>query len=173
MRKVPRVAAVAASIAVAVATASPAGAADTTTTLAVAAGTLTISAPATKAMGTGAAGSAISASLGAVTVDDSRGALQGSWTALVSSSDFSNTTTPAAQVIPKANVSYAPGTVTTTGTSVVTPGLSGSLAAGRTACGAASTVGNNTATWSPTVTVNLPAGAIAGSYSGTITHSVS
>ncbi len=33
-------------------------------------------------------------------------------------------------------------------------------------------VGNNDATWSPTLIVNAPATVVAGDYSGTITHSV-
>jgi hypothetical protein len=33
-------------------------------------------------------------------------------------------------------------------------------------------VGDNTSTWNPTITVTLPADAVAGVYSGTITHSV-
>jgi hypothetical protein len=37
----------------------------------------------------------------------------------------------------------------------------------------AATTGNNFATWNPTVSITLPAQAVAGTYSGTITHSVS
>jgi hypothetical protein len=34
-------------------------------------------------------------------------------------------------------------------------------------------VGNNSVTWNPTVLITLPAQAVAGKYTGTITHSVS
>ena len=47
------------------------------------------------------------------------------------------------------------------------------LGAQRTAVTATLIVGNNTVSWSPTITVHVPAGAVAGTYSGTITHSVS
>ncbi|MFG2913738.1 hypothetical protein ACGF0D_12705 [Kitasatospora sp. NPDC048298] len=33
-------------------------------------------------------------------------------------------------------------------------------------------VGDNTASWDPTISVDLPAGAVNGSCSGTLTHSV-
>jgi len=32
--------------------------------------------------------------------------------------------------------------------------------------------GNNTAAWNPTITVTIPANALAGTYSTTISHSV-
>lgn len=107
MRHLPVAAAMAAATALCVGTAVPASAADTTTTFAVTAGLLTISAPTSKSLGSGAAGKRIGASLGSVTVNDARGLIGAAWTASVSSSDFSNTTTPAAPVIGKAAVSYA------------------------------------------------------------------
>ncbi|MFE3903760.1 hypothetical protein ACFXPY_26490 [Streptomyces sp. NPDC059153] len=33
-------------------------------------------------------------------------------------------------------------------------------------------VGDNTATWNPTVAVDVPAGAVGGAYTGTLTQSV-
>jgi hypothetical protein len=38
---------------------------------------------------------------------------------------------------------------------------------------ATAVLGVNTATWNPSIAVTLPAGAQAGTYSATITHSVS
>ena len=32
--------------------------------------------------------------------------------------------------------------------------------------------GSNSASWNPTLVVNVPAAAVAGTYSGTVTHSV-
>jgi hypothetical protein len=46
------------------------------------------------------------------------------------------------------------------------------LAASRTAFSAGSVVGNNSVSWNPTVTINIPSAAVAGTYSGTVTHSV-
>jgi hypothetical protein len=34
-------------------------------------------------------------------------------------------------------------------------------------------VGDNTASWNPTVAINVPASAVGGTYTGTLTHSVS
>jgi hypothetical protein len=50
--------------------------------------------------------------------------------------------------------------------------LAQSLSASRTAFSASATVGNNTTTWNPTLVVTLPSDAVAGLYSGTVTHSV-
>ena len=47
-----------------------------------------------------------------------------------------------------------------------------SLSANRTAFSLASGSGNNSASWNPTLIANVPAGAVAGTYTGTITHSV-
>jgi hypothetical protein len=33
-------------------------------------------------------------------------------------------------------------------------------------------VGNNTTTWNPTLIVTIPSTAVAGTYTGTVTHSV-
>jgi hypothetical protein len=38
---------------------------------------------------------------------------------------------------------------------------------------ATAVIGVNTATWNPSIGVVIPAGAVAGSYTATITHSVS
>jgi len=46
------------------------------------------------------------------------------------------------------------------------------LATSRTAFSASALVGNNTASWNPTVNVTIPSAAVAGDYTGTITHSI-
>jgi len=69
-------------------------------------------------------------------------------------------------------VTYAPNTATTTGIAVFTPGTGGAMGASQTAYRATGTVGNNSASWSPTISVAVPAQAVAGTYSATITHSV-
>ena len=71
--------------------AAPAAAAPTdttTTTFEVLVGTLDIDAPATADLGDGATGGVITGQLGAVTVDDSRGAADASWVASVTASVF-------------------------------------------------------------------------------------
>ena len=157
----------------------PARAADTTTTFALAAGALSISAPASSNLGTGSTGAGtLSSQLGAVTVTDARGALLGTWTATVSSTDFTTGGATADETIAKGQVTYWSGAATaTSGTAVFTPGQATSanaqaLSVARTAFSATAIVGNNSASWNPTLTVNVPATAVTGTYTGTITHSV-
>jgi hypothetical protein len=157
----------------------PARAADTTTTFSLAAGALSISAPASRDLGTGSTGGGtVSAQLGTVTVTDNRGALVGTWTASVSSTDFTTGGATANETIAKGQVTYWSGTTTaSSGVAVFAPGQAiaanaQALSISRTAFSAAAIVGNNSASWNPTVTVNVPAAAVAGNYTGTITHSV-
>ncbi|SEF02707.1 hypothetical protein SAMN04489740_3846 [Arthrobacter alpinus] len=169
----------AAALVVAWTVAAPAGAAmaaDTTTTFTVSGGALGISAPASKDLGTGAAAGTLTAQLGAVTATDTRGALGASWTASAAATAFTNSTTPAAASITTAT--YSSGLATgTTGTAIFLPGQTATPAAisaiAVTAYSASVSVGNNSATWNPTVVVSVPVQAIAGDYTGTITHSLS
>ena len=156
----------------------PARAADTTTTFTLAAGALSISAPASSGLGSGSGGGTLSAQLGTVTVTDSRGALLGTWTASVSSTDFTTGGATANETVAKGQVTYWSGAATaSSGTAVFTPGQAEAanaqaLSVARTAFSATAIIGNNSASWNPTVTVNVPAAAVAGTYAGTITHSV-
>ena len=159
--------------------AAPAGAADTTTTFTLTGGALSISAPASKALGSGATGvSTLSAQLGTTTVTDARGSLLGAWTGSVSSTNFITGAGTANETIAKADADYWSGAATAaSGVGTFTPGQltvanKVLLDASRTAFSAAAVVGNNSVSWNPTVTINVPASAVAGTYSGTITHSV-
>lgn len=153
---------------------------DTTTTFTLTGGALSITAPASKALGSVATGSATTASaqLGSVAVGDARGALLGSWTTSVSSTDYTTGGATANETIAKANADYWSGAATaTTGVGTFTPGQllaanKVTLGSSRTAFSASVVVGNNTATWNPTVNVNIPAASVAGDYTGTITHSI-
>ena len=157
---------------------SPASAGDTTTTFSVTSGSLAVSAPASKALGTGAAGTSVTAQLGDTTVTDARAALLGSWTATVVSSAFTATVSGQTQTIPATAVSYWSGLATaTTGLGVPVPGQALAINAvaidtAKTAFSKAAGVGSNSTTWNPTVVVAVPAAAVAGDYTGTITHSV-
>ena len=158
---------------------SPAHAASTTTTFTLTGGALSISAPSSASLGSVATGTATtSAQLGAVSVTDARGALLGAWTGSVSSTDFTTGGATSDETIAKANVDYWSGAATaTTGVGTFTPGqatalVKQTLGSSRTAFSAAAVIGNNTATWNPTAIVNVPAASVAGTYSGTITHSV-
>jgi hypothetical protein len=157
----------------------PARAATTSTTFALTAGSLSISAPASKNLGSTATGSAsISGQLGTTTVTDARGALLGSWTSTVSSGSFTTGGGTANETIPNSDVTYWSGPATaSSGVGTFTPGqpTSGNavaLGSSQTAYAASSVVGNNSVSWNPTLTVNIPAAAVVGTYSGTITHSV-
>lgn len=111
--------------------------------------------------------------LGDVRVTDTRGAARGSYTVTVVSSPFTTGTGESAFTIPAGNVVYtAPASIGGTGTATRGRGAPGPLGRPRTAMTATGTAGTNTSVWNPTITIKLPADAVAGTYTGTITHSV-
>ncbi|MEU0942329.1 hypothetical protein ABZ379_05955 [Streptomyces canus] len=157
---------------------------DTATTFAVQAGTLDITVPATENVGTGSPGAAITSPFdSAVTVTDDRAAVTAAWTVTVDSTDFTGDQTPA-QTIVDDQISYwsGPATATSGGdaggaTPVFTPGQATSgaaqnLSAARTAFTLTGGSGNNSASFVPTLIINVPAVAVAGTYSGTVSHTV-
>jgi hypothetical protein len=156
------------------ATGLPAVADDTVTTFTITGGSLVVDAPATADLGSVASGAtSVSEQMGVVTVTDARGVLDGSWSASVTSTDFTTGGSTAPETIAKANVSYSPGAATdTTGTGTFTPGASGGLNASRVAFAGTALTGNNSVVWNPTLTINIPSGKVAGVYTGTVTHSV-
>jgi hypothetical protein len=162
-----------------VALAAPSADAAQGVTFTLTAGLLQVSDPANTSLGSVATGTAtVSSQLGSVTVSDARGALLGTWTASVASTDFTTGGATADETIAKASVDYWSGVATaTSGTAVRVPGqatalLAQTMAASRTAYSATGVIGNNSTTWNPTVVVNIPAQAVAGTYSGTVTHSI-
>lgn len=161
--------------------ANAAGGSTTATFSLTGASSLAMSVPtSTVNLGTATTGTAsLTGSLGNVTVTDARGALVATWTASALSSDFTNTTTggtTADEKVTAPNVSYFAGVGTPVLGQVgaftdasVTPVAIGTT----TAVGSWSGVGNDTVTWNPQITLALRASQVAGTYSGTITHSVS
>ena len=150
-------------------TGQTANAADSIATAAVAAGSLSISAPTGLDLGSITPGAAGTGTMAGVEVTDARAATAG-WVASVAISDF--TSAELGTTIPAAGASYTPTTATTTGTVSVTaaPATGGSETVVQTATGVS---GNNTATWDGTVTLTVPADALAADdYTATITHSV-
>jgi hypothetical protein len=130
--------------------------------------TLAISVPAGADLGTAVAGAtSISGNLGDVTVT---AAGTGSWTATVTSTDFSN----GASTIPAANIHYSTPVATTTGNVVLGPPASATLSnsVSQTVQTAVAVAGDTTATWNPTLTVTLPPSLTLGTYTAIITHSV-
>lgn len=152
----------------------PARADDTTVTFSITTAGLTINSPGSVSIGSVASGAtSIAGQIGPVTVTDGRATLNGSWTSTVTGTDFTTGGGTPAETIPNINVSYSPGPLTaSTGTGTFTPGPGGQINVPRVAFTGTALVGNNTATWNPTLTVTIPAATVGGTYTGTVTHSV-
>jgi hypothetical protein len=146
---------------------------DTTVTFAVTSGALTMTAPATANLGSGAPGTTISGEIGTTLVTDDRALLSASWTATASSTSFTTGTATTAETIPATDATYAPGTITTTGGITATPTSITLDGDPQTVVAGTAGVGNNTASWNPTVAVHVPVQAVVGTYTGTLTQSVS
>jgi hypothetical protein len=151
-----------------------AGTGSTTTTFSIVSGSLAISVPATASLGSVASGATvITALLGNVQVVDARASTAGSWTATVSSSSFLTGGGTPAETVPSSDVFYDAGqAIATSGTGTFTPGTPAALTAAVTAFSASSEVGSTSVTWDPQITIQIPAAAVSGTYTGTITHSV-
>jgi len=153
-----------------VALAPAAHAATTDATFTLTGGALEINAPLSAALANGVAGDpSVAGSLGITTVTDDRGSEAG-WVASRASSSF---TGPGADILNSA-VTYTPGAVTGTTLGEVTPvaGATGLMTTAQTAFSGTLAVGNNEASWTPSIAVALPGNALAGNFTGTITHSV-
>ncbi|HUN37853.1 MAG TPA: hypothetical protein VMU95_38175 [Trebonia sp.] len=148
--------------------------ATTTMTFAVTVGALSITAPTSATLGAGNPGTTIGPTpLGPVSVTDNRAALNAGWTVTAASTDFTTGGSTSPETIAASNVTYTPGPITTTGTVTSTPStitLSGSPQTVVTATGI---VGDDTASWNPNMSVAVPANAVGGTYTATLTHSVS
>ena len=150
----------------------------TIATFTISAGSLAITIPAsTVALATGTvATGATSASgpLGPVTVEDTRGALLNGWTNTVSSTTFVTGGSTANESVALTNIAYSSGLSTaSSGLGVFVP--SGTVSDFTTAKAAGThtaLAGNSSTTWNPTLTFTLLSSQVAGTYTGTITHSV-
>jgi hypothetical protein len=161
----------------------PAEAASGTTavTFVVTGGALSISLPASVSLGSGAPGATLTAQMGTVQVTDNRALLAALWTASVTTTSFTTGGATTPETVPIADVSYWSGPSTASslpsGTGTFTPGEVNAAAAvvlsvSRTAFTLASAVGDNSLSWNPTLIIAVPAAAVAGTYTGTVTHSV-
>jgi hypothetical protein len=144
---------------------------DTTVTFTVSNGALAMTAPASVNLGAGPPGTTITGVLGVVTVTDNRALLAATWTATASSTDFTTGGGTPSETIPSEDVTYTPGPITTTGTITVTGHQITLTEASQTTIAATAGVGDNTATWDPTLAVAVPAAAVSGLYTGTLTQS--
>jgi len=156
--------------------ATGAQAAGTTTTFTLGSGALSISAPASAALGAGSPGGTVTNQLGTVTVTDARALLTASWTSSASTSTFVTGAAGPDEIIPASAVTYASGPATASScVGVMTPGqplATATTALPVTAFRLTLGVGNNSASWDPTIQISVPSAAVTGTYTGTITHSV-
>jgi hypothetical protein len=156
--------------------AGPALAADTTTTFTLTGAGLAVNVPvsANISSSTNIGITSLSSQLGAVQVADYRGSLAASWTATVATTTFTTGGAGTHETIPKANVSYASGLATATvGLGVDVPTAAPvALGTPQQAFAHTGVIGSQSTTWNPTITISVPVDAVAGSYTGTITHSV-
>jgi hypothetical protein len=152
----------------------PAGAAtaadtgDTVATFTLESGSLDVTVEADAALTDGLPGAAsVTGSLGAVGISDTRGSTLG-WIVSAASSTFVD---GAGSV--STGVSYDSGSATASSGTVTTTtaGATSITALAQVAAGTLAS-GNNTASYTPTLTVGLPANALAGDYEGTVTTSV-
>ncbi|MBW4030778.1 MAG: hypothetical protein HIU57_08955 [Acidobacteria bacterium] len=111
--------------------------------------------------------STMSGSLGIVAVSDQRGGTT-TWTASVISTAF---TPPSGPADPASNVSYSAGPVVVSGPVVATPVTVTDLT-GVVPIMTGASSGISTATWSPTISIVVPANYAPGVYTATITSSV-
>ena len=143
-----------------------------TPTLAQAA--LAITVPSSVSLGSVPSGTTtLSNRLGPVTVTAS-GLVAPSFIATVSSTEFTN---GSGQTFPNSSISYWSGPATAALVQNPTPGQltagdKQDLSVSRTAFRSSGLALSITTTWNPTIVVAIPPAAVAGTYSGTITHSV-
>jgi choice-of-anchor A domain-containing protein/uncharacterized repeat protein (TIGR01451 family) len=143
-------------------------------TVGVIAGPLTITAPVNANLGLTAPGGSVSASLGSVQVTDDRG-FGADWTATVSATGFTTGSGSPAETIPAGDATYTiTGLATATGPAAFTHATTVILSGTPQAVVSATNVdGSTTVTWNPAIQVTVPGGAVGGTYTATITHSVS
>lgn len=170
-RIIPAALALACTAALAGGPALPASAADTMTTVVVSSGSLGFtSAPASASLGLVDPGVDAAITLRGITVSDNRAGTAG-WSASVVLTDFTGDATEAA--LSSAGATYTPthaattGTVTVRASTAINPTTPGII---QTATGVS---GNNTATWSASLTVPVPNDAVVDTYTATLTYSVS
>jgi hypothetical protein len=145
-------------------------------------GTLSINAPVGPVdLGAAVVGSTTTytnGNFGAVTVIDNRAIDGATWTATVASTDFANSVT-STDIIPVGDATYTTGAITSANGGTSATSVPGAAVALPLTTGAqdvvteASFLGDNGATWSPTINIAVPTTAVVGTYDATVTHSVS
>jgi hypothetical protein len=161
-------------------TGSPAEA--TSVTFSLSGGSLSVAQPSSTATLTGGAlsglaGTDLTGSLGSTTVTDQRGGITGWTSTIAQTTAFTNGST----TIPAGNTkAWVASPIVPTGVAVVTSGtyltqLTGLAltSSAQSFVTATAVVGNNSASFDPSIAVTIPSDATAGSYTGVITQTVS
>jgi hypothetical protein len=166
------IAVAAGTLAVGVAAPAYAAPGDTPATITINAGSMDLTASAAAAnLGSRdntVGGGLITGTLGQMEVNDAR-AVNTSWVASVIATAF---TPPAGPAIPASAVSYTAGTIAKIGTATYTANDPVDLTGVKPVVTATGITGTNSATWNPTITVDVPGGMAVNTYSATITHSL-
>ena len=153
--------------------ASPAYAVDTPVTVQVEGGALTISAPVAPVVApvitAGVDAQTVEFELGTVTVGDNIGGTAG-WGVSVSVADL--VADEGVGTLPVAGGSYTPGVITADGIVTTTGTVSTTLATATTVATGTAASGVNSASWNPVIGLAVPAGALAGTYTSTVVHSL-
>ncbi|MEU7837333.1 MULTISPECIES: hypothetical protein [unclassified Nonomuraea] len=129
-------------------------------------------------LGSGQPGDQVSGQLHVVTVMDQRAALNATWTASVYGTPLTTGGGTSVETVPVSALHYWSGPATaTTGAGTFVPGQPTAADAEvldevYTAFSKINGAGNNSASWNPTIVIDVPAQAVAGTYTGTISHSV-
>jgi hypothetical protein len=147
----------------------------TTATFDLHAGSLSISVPSGATLEAATVGaSSVSGQLGDVSVTDYRGDVSDTWTATVTTTDFTGGTNGV--TVDASGVAYNPGAALDgSGTfgAAATEGTAGPIGDALVAYSQDGAEGSNGVSWDPTITISLPAGGqVVDTYSGTITQSV-
>ncbi|GAB2932074.1 hypothetical protein GCM10027280_19730 [Micromonospora polyrhachis] len=141
---------------------------------------LDITAPDAAFLGSALPGTDISASIGTVRVVDQRGAADASWTASVTSTHLETGGGSPTERILASQIDYWSGEgAEQAGTGNFIPGQLAATDAepldtvtALTAFQHVGGTGVNQVAWSPRLIVHIPASAVVGTYTGTVTHSV-
>jgi len=177
MRKITFAAiALAGSAALVGVTAVPAFAAttdDTTTTVTVTPGVLSITVPADATLSTGVPGADSTINLTDTEVTDARAGTV-NWTATVTLPALEGDAVDSTETIPTTGATYLADTATLTGSPTLEdPATLTDLSTAKTSQATTAVSGNNSASWTATLTVPIPDQVLADTYSGTLTQSVS
>lgn len=152
---------------------APAAADTTTVTFAIAPGGLAIDNAQTAVdLGTatnGTLASTVTGSLGNITVSDTRDLSVG-WVASGATTDF--TRTGGTETISSALATLTQSNTVVSSTGSLTSFLGGTGPGTLAVLGTAVTVGRNTVTFAPTITIAAPVGTATGTYTGTFTSTI-